>query len=210
MFFAALTRSTGVVLVVPFCFEYLRQRDFQWRRIRLDALSCASVGLALALYSFYCYLRFHDFLAFSHAEAANWGRHLTWPGEPLLRALYVILTAQAASFPNIRNVVELCIVLAALVVLILGFVGPWKFARKDWLYPLYGAAVFLLYISLPVTGPANAPLDSLDRYMLAIFPMMIVLAALGKNKSFHALYQALGYSLVTFFLLLFLTHRLFV
>jgi hypothetical protein len=210
MFFAALTRSTGVVLVVPFCYEYLRQRDFQWRQARLDVLGCAGVGLALALYSVYCYLRFHDFLAFSHAESTGWGRHLTWPGEALVRAARVIASAPLFTFPSTRNLVELGVVLAVLILLVLSFVGPWKFARKDWSYPLFGVVVFLLCISLPVTAPADAPLDSLDRYMLAIFPAVMVLAAMGKNRHFHLLYQTLGYSLVVVYALLFMLHLPFV
>lgn len=210
LFFAALTRSTGVALVVPFGYEYLRQRDFRWRKIRLNVLSGAGVGLAVALYSAYCYYRFHDFLVFSHVEASNWGRHMVWPGEPLLRSVRVILTSHASSFASIRNVVELSVVLAVLALLVLSFVGPWKFARKDWMYPFYGVVIFLLCLSLPVTAPADAPLDSIDRYMLAIFPVAIVLAAMGKNRNFHMLYQTLGYTLLAFYTLLFLIHRPFV
>jgi Gpi18-like mannosyltransferase len=210
MFFAALTRSTGVALVLPFCYEYLRQRDFQWKRIGLDVLSCAGAGVAVVLYSLYCFTRFHDFLAFSHAEASGWGRHLTWPGASLLKSVQVILSTHVFDFANTRNLVELIIVLVVLVLLVLSFVGPWKFARKDWMYPLFGVFVFLLCISLPVTAPADAPLDSLDRYMLAIFPAIMVLAAMGKNRNFHQIYQALGYSLMAFYTLLFLLHRPFV
>ena len=210
MFFAALTRSTGIALMLPFCYEYLRQRDFQWRKIRLDVLGCAGVGVALALYSAYCFVRFHDYLAFSHAEWTGWGRRLTWPGDALLRAVHVILSTHVFDFANTRNLVELSVVLAVLLLLVLSFIGPWKFARKDWMYPLFGVIVFLLCISLPVTVPANAPLDSLDRYMLAIFPAVMVLAAMGKNRNFHLLYQMLGYSLVVVYALLFLLHRPFV
>ncbi|HEY3992223.1 MAG TPA: mannosyltransferase family protein [Ktedonobacteraceae bacterium] len=210
MFFATLTRSTGVALVLPFCYEYLRQRDFQWKKLRLDVLGCAGVGLALAFYSAYCFICFHDYLAFSHAEWIGWGRRLTWPGAALLRAVQVILSTRVFEFASTRNLVELSVVLAVLLLLILSFVGPWKFARKDWIYPLFGVVVFLLCISLPVTAPSNAPLDSLDRYMLAIFPAVMVVAAMGKNRNFHLLYQTLGYSLVVVYALLFMLHLPFV
>lgn len=210
MFLATLTRSTGVVLVVPFCYEYLRQRDFQWRKIRLNVLSVASVGLAVLLYSAYCYYRFHDFLSFSHVEGTNWGRHLTFPGEPLLRSALVILVRHTSTYSLVRNLIQLSIVLAILAVLILSFVGPWKFARKNWMYSFYGVAVFFMCVSLPVTAPSDAPLDSIDRYMLAIFPIAIMFAVLGKNRNFHILYQALGYTLLAVYTLLFLTHQPFV
>lgn len=210
MFFGVLTRSTGVVLVVPFAYEYLRQRDFQLRKMRLDVLSCGSVGLAVAGYAAYCYYRFHDFLAFSHAETTGWGRKMTWPGEPIFRAFNVIGHNALLNFFNMWNVILLCVVLTVLALLVLSFVGPWKFERRDWSYPLYGATVFLLCISLPVVIPSSSPLDSLDRYMLVIFPAIMVLAAMGKNRSFHLIYQALGFSLITFYALTFLMHRLLI
>ena len=207
-FLAGLTRATGVALFVPLCYEYLRQRDFQWRRIRVDALACAGAGLGVAVYAVYCYLRFHDFLAFSHAEAAGWGRQWTLPWQPLLLAAHNILSLDILNFFSIQNVVMLSVMLGVLVVLVLSFVGPWKFARKDWIYPLYAVAIYLFCTSATVTIPSSSPLDSADRYMLAAFPVFIVLAAMGKNRHFHFLYQALGFSLIAFWQLHFLMHRL--
>jgi len=206
--FAGLTRATGVALFVPLCYEYLRQRDFQWRRIRFDALACTGAGLGILIYSVYCYLRFHDFLAFSHAEAAGWGRQWTLPWQPLLLAAHNILSLDILNFFSIQNVVMLSVMLGVLAVLVLSFVGPWKFASKDLTYPLYAVAIYLFCTSATVTIPSSSPLDSADRYMLAAFPVFIVLAAMGKNRHFHFFYQALGFSLIAFWQLHFLMHRL--
>src|SRR5436190_3712419 len=39
--FASLTRSAGLFLIIPFCYEYLQQHQFRLRTIRLDAISMA-------------------------------------------------------------------------------------------------------------------------------------------------------------------------
>ncbi|MBX6395547.1 MAG: hypothetical protein IRY98_07470, partial [Alicyclobacillaceae bacterium] len=49
-FFASLTRNTGVVLVLPFLYEYFRARDFRWTRIREDVLAVLMIPGGLAVY----------------------------------------------------------------------------------------------------------------------------------------------------------------
>src|SRR5712691_9460318 len=70
---ASLTRPTGLLLLVPFCYEYLRQHHFKLKTIRLDILGGIGIPAGLAIFAVYCYFQFHDLLAFSHAES-HWGR----------------------------------------------------------------------------------------------------------------------------------------
>src|SRR6266567_408880 len=65
---ASLTRSAGLVLFLPFCYEYLRQHQFSSKNIRFDSLSSLGIPAGLALFALYCYYKFHDLLAFSHAQ----------------------------------------------------------------------------------------------------------------------------------------------
>lgn len=203
-FFAGLTRATAVALFIPFCFEYLRQHDFQWRKFRLDILSCLGILGGILVFMLYCYHRFHDPLAFSHGEQALWGRRLVLPGDGFLLSIHVIATMAILTFYTMHNVINLSFGLCALILLVLAFVGPWKFAKKDWSYPLYGVVVYLFAICLPIPGSA-APLDSLDRYVLVIFPIFVVLAAIGKNRSFNVSYLIISLPTFAFLALLFLT-----
>lgn len=48
-FLASLTRSAGLFLIVPFCFEYLRQHQFNLRAMRFDILSFQAIHNLLDL-----------------------------------------------------------------------------------------------------------------------------------------------------------------
>jgi hypothetical protein len=49
------------------------------------------------------------------------------------------------------------------------------------------------------------PLAATTRYLLAIFPAFIIIAAIGKNRSFNLLYISISGALLFFFLTQFLT-----
>lgn len=200
---AALTRATAVALFIPCVYEYLRQHDFQWRKFRLDVLSCFGAPAGIALFSLYCAIQFGDPLSFSHAEHTVWNRTLMFPGESFLYSIQAILVRPILNFYSMHNVVNLGIGLFMLAILVLSFVGPWKFAKKDWAYPLYGVTIYLFTISVAI--PSLEPLDSLDRYLLGIFPAFIVLAAMGKHKNIHMFYILASLPVLSLILLLFLT-----
>ncbi|MBO0793291.1 MAG: glycosyltransferase family 39 protein, partial [Ktedonobacteraceae bacterium] len=122
---ASLTRSAGLCLLVPFCYEYLYQRRFRLSAIRADALSGLLILAGTGLFAVYCGFRFGDALAFSHVQA-YWGRALTFPGIGFARAFWVILHAGVLSFSTLHSVIDLGAGLLALVLTVLCFVGPWK------------------------------------------------------------------------------------
>src|SRR5260370_10619969 len=65
---SGLTRSTSICLLFPFAYEYLRQHEFQWRKIRFNVLSgIGTVGGAI-LFGIYGSVKFHDPLAYSHSQ----------------------------------------------------------------------------------------------------------------------------------------------
>ncbi len=104
---AALTRPTGIVLLIPFVWEYVRQSPIRWRDIRNNATNfgwwreqspalgtlidrfaaVALIPFALALYAAYLGLILGNPLAFVTAHSA-WHRVPTFPLET------VILTVQ--------------------------------------------------------------------------------------------------------------------
>lgn len=182
-FLAALTRSAGLLLVVPFCYEYLRHHQFHWRELRLHALSVVLLPLGLACYAAYCFLLFHNPLAFSYAET-YWHHHLTTPWTGIFLAFQQIAHSPGAlSYTSVRSLVDLVPDLLFLALAILSFVGPWRFPREARVYALYAAVLFLFLQLFPIAGPM--PLASLSRYVLEIFPAFITLAALGEKRTFH-------------------------
>ncbi|WP_433082103.1 mannosyltransferase family protein [Dactylosporangium sp. CA-052675] len=118
-----------------------------------------------------------DPLAFSHTQAAHWGRHLTWPWVAPVNA------ARHAGpwFTEIwaHNVLELATVVTLAVLLI-----PWL--RRGWdraIFPLLGLALVVFMVSFPsrYTSDIPYPLYSASRIGLEVFPAFMALGALGRR-----------------------------
>ncbi len=69
-----------ICLLVFSVYEYLRQHDFQWRKIRFDVLSGIGTAGGVILLGAYGYVKLHDPLAFSHAEEGyDWYHYFSFP-----------------------------------------------------------------------------------------------------------------------------------
>jgi Mannosyltransferase (PIG-V) len=204
-FLAGLTRSVGLLLLLPFCYEYLRQRQFELRKMRVDVLAGALIPAAILVFSVYCYLRFHDFLAFSHAEV-TWQRELRWPWHGIIGSIKAILISSGPlSFQTLRNLLDLGPDLLVGALIVLGFVGPWRLPRSLWSYVIYAGALYLFLQFFPTGGTGIFPLQSMSRYMLEIFPAFILLAAFARYRLFHLNYLFVSGALLFFLLTQFLT-----
>ena len=201
---ASLTRSVGIILVLPFCYEYLRQHQFSLKKIRFAAVSCLGIPAGTGMFALYCYDKFLDPLSFSHAQVV-WSRHLHAPWRGLINSFIVILNRHVLSFDSIHTVIDLSACLFILALVVLCFVGPWSFPRAYWVYGFYAVLIYIFILLFPADG--SAPLQSYSRLMLEVFPAFIVLAALGKKQWFNLYYLVLSVSLLSFLLLQFLTGR---
>jgi hypothetical protein len=198
---AALTRSSGLFLLLPFCYEYLRQRQFHWKAIGINAFSGLLIPLGVGIFALYCFSHYHDALAFSHAQA-TWGRQLQPPWMTFIDALLIIKHYKFLSFNSIHTVLDFSACLLMLVLTILCFVGPWKFDREKWAYALYAAAFYLFLILFPAE---NFPVQSISRQVIEIFPAFIVLARLGRRANFNLYYLTIVGALLGFMLLQYLS-----
>ena len=199
---ASFTRSAGICLLLPFCYEYLRQHDFSLRKVRIDALASAGAPAGIGIFALFCYYRFHDLLAFSHAQVV-WSRSMHGPWHGLIDAEVIILHRAALSFDSIHNVIDLSMCLFVLALVVLAFIGPWKFPRAYRVYGLYAVIIYLFSLIFPISG--GVPLGAFSRYMLEVFPAFIVLAAPGKKQQANLYYLMLSVPLLAFLLLQFLT-----
>lgn len=201
---SALTRSSAVVLFLPFCYEYLRQHDFSLRKIRVSVAAGAGIPLGVGAFALYCYYRFHDLLAFSHAQQV-WARSMHGPWHGLIDALLLILKNSLISFATIHNVIDLSVCLFVMALVILCFVGPWKLPRSYMAYGIFAALMYLFSLIFPIDS--NTPLGAFSRYMLEVFPAFIILAAIGKNRLANLYYLTISISVFAFLLLQFLTNH---
>jgi Mannosyltransferase (PIG-V) len=179
---ATSTRSAGLVLVLPFCYEYLRLHG---RRVRANVLAVALIPLGFLPIMIATMASMHDPLAFAHAQARHWGRHLNWPWVSIYDTARNMIGYGAPATGSIwaHDALELGTVLLLLVLTALAFVGPWRVRRDQYVLPLLGLGLILFMISFPTTNPRinPFPLYSSSRIGLEAVPAFFILGRIGHN-----------------------------
>ncbi|WP_345637858.1 mannosyltransferase family protein [Rugosimonospora acidiphila] len=180
---ATTTRSAGLLLVLPFCYEYLR--TYRWRP-RPGALAVALIPLGLAPIMIATASTMHDPLAFEHAQSLNWGRHLDWPWVPVYDGIReVIVTRPGTRFGDVwaHDLLELGVVLLLAALILLGLVGPLRVRRDQLVFPLYGLALLVFTITFPILHNPRIPfpLYSASRIGIEVFPAFLILGRLGRH-----------------------------
>ena len=188
-----LTRLTGLALLPAFAWEYLRQSPVSWDEVRTRGLrwvrwrghgdmlrillvrlaSVAAIPLALGAYATYLWWRLGSPLIFVKVEGLYWNHHKTLPTQGLVWALATLGQHPLASYLDARDLLDVIPILLFLGVLALGI------RRLPLAYILYGFMVLLLVLSSPI--PGSRPLQSGDRYVLAVFPVFMLLGYWGQR-----------------------------
>ncbi|MBA2396639.1 MAG: hypothetical protein H0V70_28270 [Ktedonobacteraceae bacterium] len=217
---AILTRSSGIFLALVFVCEYVRQN---WSFLRetwqskafprlvrplvtqLSAVLLIPIGLGI--YSYALYRRFHDPLAFLHAQK-DWRVGLTFPLYAPLATLKKLFTLPLFTFVTPHNLIDLSAAVLFVILLVLCFVGPEKIKLSQWTFPLFGLLILIttmLYPTLPSRGGWYDPLASTQRLVLEAFVGFIILARFGRRPWFNQLYLLISLPLLAFLTLQFMT-----
>lgn len=189
----ALTRQTGLVLLLPYllewCLVYLQGRT--GRSLRLAALRAlwpgALMPLAVSAHLAYLWRVTGSFTALLNAQQA-WHRLLSWPWAGIAatfqRWVYSPGTGRPATTPlqHVHMALELGAVILFLTLLVVGA----RSLRPS--YTAYAAAVWLAALLSPAIADGfQNPLMSSSRFALSVFPSFIVLALLLRRSG---VYQA--------------------
>ena len=209
-FFATLTRSAGILLLLPFAYEYLRQNQFQLKAIRFNVLGGALIAGGLVVFMAYSYYRFHLLFPFTKAEQYMWSRNLHSPWFIIRNEIIGLAQSNGfLSFHALRNLIDIGQILLIFATLIFSLVGPWRFPKHLWAYTIYLVIFFVVLQLYPVkVNPARGPfpLQDFPRYMLGVFPAFIVLAGIGgKFKTLHLSYLMISGAVLFVLLSLYLT-----
>jgi hypothetical protein len=179
---ASATRQAGILLALAFVIEYLRQRGWHPKRIRLDALAVLIVPLGMAAYAWYCWRAFGDWLKFVHIQAL-WGRIPTVPWEGTERAIGHIRSAsvEGAVFQPlvVLNVIDIAAVVVTLVLLVLAVVGPWRLGPGSLYLTVTSFASLTMALIVPLG--LDVPLHSVPRFVLEMVPVFMVAARMGRS-----------------------------
>ncbi|GAC1565500.1 MAG: hypothetical protein NVS3B14_03420 [Ktedonobacteraceae bacterium] len=204
-FLAALTRSTGVILALPFLVIYIQrfwtpaQRgSHSWGQKITALLPLVLIPLGVVAYMIFLSITKGNALLFVAQESHfGWHRHLTFPWVGIVNATGTILSTPAISSFHLQNILDLAFTLIPLAVLAAG----WK--RLPLHYTLFALGVALFTLSFP---QSVEPLASLPRYMMILFPVTAVLALWGKRERFHQWVLVFSLTLMAVNIVLFIGH----
>ena len=167
---AALTRLTGWGLVVPLGYEYLRQRQFDWRRLEWRGLATLLPPLGLLL--FVGWRQAAGLPPLSDIYRQYWFQATGVPGVDVVRSLATLFAGVGPRAGEFSLVLDLAtVVLLAVTTVVV-------FGRMGTTYGLYSVMMFF-FMLLPTSE--LKPLYSFSRYTLAFFPTFMVLGAAGRN-----------------------------
>ncbi len=183
---AALTRSPGLLLVVPYLWElWLARADLgaptepggppvaiAWRSLIWRALPILLIPLGTALYSYYCWRLFGSPVTYATVQY-RWAHSTVWPWAGIWKALVGLFWAEPpGSLFEAHILLDLSATLGFVVLAVLG----WR--RLPMSFNLWIALLLLLYLVEPSINQPD-PLISNQRFVLEMFPGFITLAALG-------------------------------
>jgi len=169
-FFLALSRSVGVLIIIPMLYEYLQSKEFQFKKIRYDILFLLLIPLGLTLFAIYNYHLTGNFFAFSQIQA-GWNRKLSDPFTAMIRGF-----RRGLWQPDVKTIFKMKALLESIFsVTALGFLCIYfrKINFSYWIFGIYSIVVPLL-----------AGVDSMPRFILPIFPLYILLAKLASDRAF--------------------------
>ncbi|MEO8584924.1 MAG: hypothetical protein ABI584_02065 [Acidobacteriota bacterium] len=177
-YLAALTRPVGVLLVLPLALTYVQGRRTARLPLSPRALWLGLVPLGLGTFAAYNLALTGNALAFTRIQA-TWGRTLRSP---------LAVLAEGLRATDVTTLFSAWITVTVLALLIVC-------ARRVGLSYLVLALLFILV-------PLSTSLDSMPRFLLAVFPVPILIAGFGTRRSTDEILTA-GLALLQGFLMVF-------
>lgn len=183
---AITTRSTGLILLLPVLL-FLGPR-----RLRSWLLGLGPSVLAIGAYLYYLHSQHILVSGLFNAQRA-WHRELTFPWTGFVSSLSW-LAQQGTQHPELsaENVFQLTVTLVFLVLTVMA----WR--SLDTGMKLYCAGFWLIVLINPEWRDGYyAPFSSVDRFVLALFPLAIWAAASLSQRRFRAILMASVVTLVS-------------
>jgi len=187
-FLATLTRSTGLLLVIPFIGMYIQrfwtasERTKHTRQQKLNAfVPIVLIPAGVLAYMLYLYYTKGDPFIFKIEEEAIWYRHFALPWQTFSMVMEASFNQPSFAY-LLGHLYTTTFTIIPLVVLALG----WKHLSLP--YSLFALALMAFDLSFP--GYTILPLASQPRYMMSIFPITAIFALWGKRPRFNQYFLA--------------------
>jgi hypothetical protein len=200
-FLATLTRSAGLMLVVPFLCVYLQRfwltpekENYTWSR-KLNALvPIVLIPTGIVVYMLYLNYTKGDPFIFQTEQAIVWQRHFSLPWNTLGAMVEALFTSPSMIY-LVLNLIDNSFALMPLVVLALG----WKHIPLH--YALFAFALAAFAISFPAA--AIIPMISQPRLTIVIFPITVIFAVWGKHPRLNKCFLTLALAMLMVNIILF-------
>ena len=170
---ASATRLSGILIIIALLLEYLHQKNWKIKEIKIDIFFICLVPLGLCSYLIINYAVFGHPFHFLTLQNEVWHKTLSLPTKGLAGAFGSIGWKEPTQV-IISAVSEIVVTLFVFLLIL------WMLVKYRPLYASYSWLTWLLVTS-------NSYWLSLPRYMLPIFPIFIIIAKWGKNKGVNFL-----------------------
>jgi hypothetical protein len=206
---ATLTRSTGVLLLIPMAYFYYEKRGWNLKKTDSHVANMLMVVEGLLVWMTYLALAFGKPLSFSTAQK-QWERHFGAPNYTVTKAVVAtvwgmrkVISAEyyrwlweaprpGSEYSNLAtNVLNLAFLVAAALLL-------WYGARR---LPKAYSWYALASLAYPLFFPSKyVPLMSYPRFTLTVFPLYVALALYTRDRpKAHKVVVAVGVVLLIVF-----------
>lgn len=189
---AALTRSAGFLLILPYLYEVWASREIPLSReertgffqqavaLLPKAVPVILIALGTLSYCLFCWRAFGNPLVFA-AVQSHWGRVTAWPWMGIVFSFVQLFSVQPfGSFIEAHLLLDMAATFAALALAVVS----WRRLRPS--YALWISLLVLYMLLSPALTQAEI-LQSNQRFILEMFPAFFVLAELGlKHPRLHS------------------------
>jgi hypothetical protein len=201
---ASLTRSAGILLVIPYLVEVWISRESiaaSRQKLLLKVLPVMLIPLGTLLYGIYCWHVTGNPIVFATVQS-HWGRHTTWPWDGIFRALYDLFWVQPfGSFNEVHIILDLTATLGFILLAVLG----WRKLRLS--YSVWVVVLLVFMLLSPGVDKTDVLLSN-QRLVIEMFPAFIMLAMLGiKHPRLHQTFMLVFPVLLATLSILFIMNR---
>lgn len=162
----ACTRQPGIFILLPLLIEYFHSKKWKISNVKKDIFWLTLVPAGLVCYLFYLYVQFGNPFYFISIEHDVFNRQISWN---ILSTFWNHISFQNSISTIIWPARELII---ALIFLVSAIWTAWKIRLSYGIY-----ALLMLFPPL-----LSGTLDSMNRYVLIVFPVFILFAVWGERE----------------------------
>ncbi len=187
---AGLARPTALALFFPLAY-------IAWQKQSLRAgIASLGAGIGIGIYGLYCQWKWHDFLAFIHAQSYN-AHGFILPWDAFHAAILQVFAEPAFSYTQVRTLLDFLPLVAAIALTLFAL----QQMRISSAIYLIASLLFILILG-PVPNAIFPDIyASAGRYSIVLFPLAAIVGkAMSRRKWFGDFFMIFGWGMQALFI----------